>query len=71
MQRAAASSTLPKALKYFDELPDAAEVKGTVVDDLHDISHATRWRWIKAGKLPKPNARGRFNVGELRAAKAV
>ena len=58
------------ALEHFDELPDSAEVKGSVVDGLYDISKATRWRWINMGRLPRPNERGRFGVGVIRANKS-
>lgn len=59
------SSNIPDEVRFFDELPASACVRGRIVDMICGISPATRWRWIKAGKLPKPHD-GRYNVGELR-----
>ena len=62
-----------KALKDFDTLPDAANVRLRVVAALHGISTVTVWRWSKDGRLPEPRRRGgitAWNVGELRRLKA-
>lgn len=64
-------TTLARTLQNFDELPDAARVPGPVVDALFSISRATRWRRVKAGRLPAPRRDAgsfpTFAVGELRA----
>src|SRR5690242_12874331 len=61
---------LPDALKHFDSLPDSANVRQPVVQALFAISGPTVWRWVKAGRLPKPRKQGErvttWNVGELR-----
>ena len=69
------SGALPVAVRNFDDLPDSAEVETSTVRTLVQISNATYWRWVRAGRLPKPIKRGqrtnRTNVGELRAALAA
>jgi len=68
---AKANRTQP-VLSNFDELPDAAFVPIAVPCALLHISATTAWRWVRAGKLPKPAKFGggttRLNVGQLRAA---
>jgi predicted DNA-binding transcriptional regulator AlpA len=68
---AKANRTQP-VLSSFDELPDAAFVPISVPCALLHISATTAWRWVRAGKLPKPAKFGegttRINVGQLRAA---
>jgi len=54
----------------FDRQPSTARIPGDVLDLLTGRSKPTRWRWIAAGKLPRPGADGAFNVGEVRAALA-
>jgi predicted DNA-binding transcriptional regulator AlpA len=64
------SALLPEALQHFDALPDSANVRQPVVQALFAISAPTVWRWVKAGRLPKPRKHGQrvttWNVGELR-----
>jgi hypothetical protein len=59
------------ALYQFDQLPDAAHVRITVVMSLYGCSRATVWRWLKKSILPEPVKRGgitAWNVGMLRVA---
>ncbi|WP_239255334.1 helix-turn-helix transcriptional regulator [Candidatus Nitrotoga sp. M5] len=69
-QRTTTSSTIPDALKNFDSLPDAANVRQPVVQALFGCSSATVWRMVKRGTLPKPRKLSErltaWNVGELR-----
>jgi predicted DNA-binding transcriptional regulator AlpA len=58
-----------RALRDFDVLPDAAQVRLPVVLALFSISRATVWRWTKTGALPDPIHIGGgtfWKVGELR-----
>lgn len=61
---------IPSALKHFDQLPDAANVRQPVVEALFACSSATIWRRVKDGRLPKPQKHSArvtvWNVGELR-----
>ncbi len=70
VQALASSSALPEALRNFDSLPDAANVRQPVVEGLFDISGPTVWRWVKSGLLPEPRKQSKgvttWNVGELR-----
>jgi predicted DNA-binding transcriptional regulator AlpA len=63
---------IPTALKYFDDLPDSANVRQPVVQGLYGCSGATVWRGVKSGRIPAPiRLAGRvtaWNVGELRRA---
>ena len=63
---------IPIALKYFDDLPDSANVRQPVVQGLFGCSAATVWRGVKSGRIPAPvHLAGRvtaWNVGELRRA---
>lgn len=64
-------SAIPDALKNFDSLPDAANVRQPVVEALFGCSSATVWRMVKRGKLKPRKLSDRltgFNVGELRLA---
>jgi predicted DNA-binding transcriptional regulator AlpA len=64
------SSAIPDALKYFDSLPDAANIRQPVVQALFGCSPATVWRMVKRGALPAPRKLSErvttWNVGELR-----
>ncbi len=66
---------IPDALKYFDSLPDSANVRLPVVKALKACSAATAWRMVKRGDLPAPRKISEritaWNVGELRKALAV
>jgi predicted DNA-binding transcriptional regulator AlpA len=63
---------IPTALKYFDDLPDSANVRQPVVQGLFGCSAATVWRGVKSGRIPAPiRLAGRvtaWNVGALRHA---
>jgi predicted DNA-binding transcriptional regulator AlpA len=58
------------SLATFDSLPNAAHVRLPVVSTLYGVGPASIWRWVKAGRLPKPVKVGMqavaWNVGELR-----
>jgi predicted DNA-binding transcriptional regulator AlpA len=58
------------SLAEFDTLPNAAHVRLPVVRTLYGVGPASIWRWVKAGRLPKPVKVGMqavaWNVGELR-----
>jgi predicted DNA-binding transcriptional regulator AlpA len=62
------------ALRDFDSLPDAANVRQPVVEALFACSSATVWRRVKDGRLPAPRKLSdrvtAWNVGELRRALA-
>lgn len=45
---------IPDALKNFDTLPDAANVRDKVVAGLFGCSVPTVWRMAKDGRLPRP-----------------
>lgn len=67
------SSNLPDSVRFFDELPDSAQVRQPVLEALEGVSPTTIWRRVKAGLLPKPRKIGNtvsWNVGELRKARA-
>lgn len=59
-------------LKYFDELPNIANVSIDVVCGIYGCSPATAWRRVRSGELIAPHRIGarttRWNVGELRHA---
>lgn len=65
-------SAIPDALKNFDTLPDAANVRDKVVAGLLGCSVPTVWRMAKDGRLPRPRKLSTrvtaWNVGQLRAA---
>lgn len=67
-------SAIPDALKNFDSLPDAANVRLPVVQSLCSCSAATVWRMVKRGSLPAPRKISErvtaWSVGELRKALA-
>lgn len=62
---------IPDALKNFDTLPDAANVRDKVVAGLFGCSVPTVWRMAKDGRLPRPRKLSKrvtaWNVGQLRA----
>lgn len=64
-------SDVRDVLSLFDSLPDSAQVRQPVVEALFGISHATVWRRVGNGSLPKPRKFGprttTWAVGELRA----
>lgn len=66
------SQSIPEALKNFDQLPDAANVRQPVVQALYACSAASVWRGVHAGRIPKPRKLSPrttcWNVGELRAS---
>lgn len=59
-------------LVQFDQLPDDALVRQTVVEKLYDISPSTLWRWVGSRRLPPPEKVGpnsnRWRVGKLRTS---
>jgi prophage regulatory protein len=73
MSQAITSAPVPSALEHFDRLPDSAHVRLPVVAAWRGVSHATVWRYVKLGHLPKPHKVGpnatAWNVGELRRAR--
>ncbi len=66
------SAAMPRALRNFDTLPKAANVRLPVVCALFACSPATVWRRVKSGALPAPRKLSEgvtaWNVGELRKA---
>ena len=70
--QAGPAAPIPDALRNFDALPDAANVRLPVVCALLQISPATTWRWSKSGRLPAPRRLSEgvtaWNVGQLRKA---
>lgn len=71
-QPAPQADLIPDALRNFDALPDAANVRLPVVRVLFGISTATAWRWVKKSKLPAGRKLSEgvtaWNVGQLRKA---
>jgi predicted DNA-binding transcriptional regulator AlpA len=68
-------SAIPDALKHFDSLPDAANVRLPVVEALYACSGPTVWRRVKDRSIPAPRKLSPrvtcWNVGELRRALAA
>lgn len=70
-------NSIPEAVKHFDQLSHACQVRLPVVKAMLSVSSATVWRLVAAKKLTAYKLTERtttFNVGELRAllaAKAV
>ena len=68
-------SPIAEALRHFDALPDAANVRVSVVAPLYGCSTGTIWRWAKEGRIPAPKKLSAkvtgWNVGELRRALAA
>lgn len=66
------TSPIPTSLKYFDALPDTANVRQPVVEALFACSGPTVWRWAKKGIIPAPRKIAPrvtvWNVGEIRSA---
>ena len=60
----------PMALLSFDQLPDSAFVRITVLIALLTCSRTTIWRWVRDGRLPQPLHLGSnisvWSVGEIR-----
>lgn len=72
LRRTDRAAILP-GLRDFDQLPDSARVRLPIVQALNgDVSAATIWRWVKEGKLPRPEKLGPnttvWRVGDLRKA---
>lgn len=65
-------SAIPNALKNFDSLPNAANVRLPVVQGLYCCSAPTVWRRVKDRSIPAPRKLSpgvsAWNVGELRRA---
>ncbi|MBK7023999.1 MAG: AlpA family phage regulatory protein [Sulfuritalea sp.] len=63
---------IPSSLRYFDSLPDSANVRLPVVCGLTGVGPATVWRMSLDGRLPASRKLGpkvtTWNVGELRQA---
>lgn len=61
---------IPDALRNFDNLPDAANVRDKTVAGIIGCSIPTVWRMSKDGRLPRPRKLSvkvtAWNVGELR-----
>lgn len=59
------------SLANFDQLPDSAFVRQTVLLGLFSCSKATLWRWVKSSRIPSPvklgNRISAWQVGPLRA----
>jgi predicted DNA-binding transcriptional regulator AlpA len=72
MQDDSPGAPIPAALKHFDSLPDAANVRQPVVEALFACSDSTVWRRTKDGTIPRPRKLSprvtAWNVGELREA---
>lgn len=72
MQEVPSNGSIPDALKHFDSLPNAANVRQPVVEALFSCSSATVWRRVKDGRIPRPRKLSdrvtAWNVGELRVA---
>lgn len=72
MQEVPSKGSIPDALKNFDSLPNAANVRQPIVEALFSCSSATVWRRVKDGRIPRPRKLSdrvtTWNVGELRAA---
>lgn len=72
MQNDSSRASIPDALKNFDSLPNAANVRQPVVEALFACSDSTVWRRTKDGTLPRPRKLSprvtAWNVGELREA---
>lgn len=66
------AAPIPAALRNFDTLPNAANVRLPVVAALFACSTVTVWRRVKKGTLPAPRKLSEgvtaWNVGELRKA---
>jgi predicted DNA-binding transcriptional regulator AlpA len=69
---AATLAPVPDALRNFDTLPEAANVRLPVVAALFACSPATVWRRVKSQSLPAPRKLSEgvtaWKVGELRKA---
>jgi predicted DNA-binding transcriptional regulator AlpA len=69
------TSAIPDALRNFDFLPDAANVRQPIVEALYACSSATVWRRVKDGTIPAPRKLSArvtcWNVGALRRALAA
>lgn len=65
-------SSIPDALRFFDQLPDSAHVRLPVVEALYGVSSATVWRRVLDGGIPQPHKLSArvtaWNVGQLRRA---
>lgn len=66
--RAGVEERIAKAVAEWDTLPDSALVPRQVVERLWSVCPATIWNRVKKGTLPAPAVKGRWLVGDLRAA---
>ena len=70
MSQQAKQAQIPPALRDFDDLPDAANVRQPVVEALFAIAPTTVWRRVRTGHLPAPKRYGKgtvvWSVKELR-----
>ena len=70
MQQVLSKGATPDDFKNFDDLPDAANVRQSVVEALFNCSSATVWRRVKDERIPKPDKFSpritTWNVGRLR-----
>lgn len=71
----AAEPLIPDSLRYFDSLPEAANVRLPVVMALFGCSAPTIWRMVKRGHLDRPIKLSprisAWNVGALRRTLAA
>lgn len=48
------SKPIPEALANFDQLPDSAYIRLTVMKGLYGVSAASIWRGVKKLTIPSP-----------------
>ena len=71
-KRTASAPTLPDLLRNFNDLPDQAFVRLTVVLMLLGVSRSTVWRLCKSGALPAPKKLGsRIAVWQVKDLREV
>jgi hypothetical protein len=68
--------TAPTRTYDFDALSDSDDIPSDATrvffgGPLQPISKVKLWRERRAGRIPEPNAFGRWNMGECRKAKAA
>lgn len=65
------TSSIPKALANFDDMPNAAFIRLPAVALAYGFSKATVWRNVKKGTMPSPKKLSErvtaWNVGEIKA----
>jgi predicted DNA-binding transcriptional regulator AlpA len=71
-QRLFSELRISDALRFFDQLPDSANVRQPVVEALYGCSGSTIRRRVQDGVIPPPRKLSTrisaWNVGELRTA---